>query len=153
MPGRKGERLIILVAEDDENDTLLLQRAFHKNGIDLPVHICRDGSEAMAYLRGEGAYADRDLYPFPRILITDLKMPRCSGFDLLEWLDQHPECAVIPVVVLSASAEERDVKRCFELGANSYFRKPTSFAELCELVRMNYEYWSHSLVPQIPKKC
>ncbi|MGN6385680.1 MAG: response regulator, partial [Verrucomicrobiota bacterium] len=78
-------RLIILLAEDDPNDVLLLQRAFKKNGIELPVHVSADGEDAMLYLKGEGKYKDRETYPFPRVIITDLKMPKCSGFDLLRW--------------------------------------------------------------------
>src|SRR5688572_597687 len=120
MPG--NQRLVIVVAEDDPNDVLLLQRAFQKNGIPLPVHVCYDGADAMAYLKGEGRYADRQSYPFPRVFITDLKMPRCGGFEILEWLNNHPECSVIPKIVLSASAEERDVRKAFQLGANCYFR-------------------------------
>ena len=101
--------LIILIAEDDPNDVLLLRRAFQKNGLDLPVHVCTDGQDAIDYLRAHGPYADREKYPFPRAIITDLKMPRCSGFELLQWLDEHAECSVIPTIVLSASAEDRDV--------------------------------------------
>ena len=151
--GTPRDRLIILVAEDDPNDTLLLRRAFDKNGIDLPVHVSIDGQDAIEYLRGSGLYADREKYPFPRAIITDLKMPRCSGFELLEWLNEHAECSVIPVVVLSASAEDRDVKRCFELGANAYFQKPSSFAELCELVKLNHHYWTRGVLPALPKMC
>jgi CheY-like chemotaxis protein len=147
------EKLIILVAEDDENDTFLLRRAFTRNGIDLPVHVCRDGAEAMAYLKGEEPYVDRTKYPFPRALITDLKMPRCSGFDLLEWLNVHPECGVIPTIVLSASAEEQDVTRAYQLGANCYFRKPRSFDELVKVVRLSHEFWTESLIPPLPKNC
>jgi CheY-like chemotaxis protein len=145
--------LLILIAEDDPNDSLLLRRAFQKNGIENPVHICEDGAMAMSYLRGEGIYADREKYPFPRAIITDLKMPRCSGFELLEWLDSHAECSVIPIIVLSASAEDKDVKRCFELGANCYFQKPSNFGELCELVKLNHDFWTRSVLPAIPKKC
>ena len=151
--GTPRERLIILVAEDDPNDVLLLRRAFHKNGIENPVHVSSDGSDAMAYLQGTGPYADREKHPFPRAIITDLKMPRCSGFELLEWLNEHTECAVIPVVVLSASAEDRDVKRCFELGASAYFQKPSSFAELCDIVKLNHAYWTRAVLPSLPKLC
>jgi CheY-like chemotaxis protein len=151
--GTSWEPLVILLAEDDPNDTLLLRRAFTKNGLDLPVHVSSDGSDAIAYLQGAGAYANREKYPFPRAIITDLKMPRCTGFELLEWLQKHPECHVIPTIVLSASAEDRDVKRCFQLGANCYFQKPSSFAELCELVKVNQQFWTHAKLPNIPKKC
>jgi CheY-like chemotaxis protein len=147
------EPLIILIAEDDPNDALLLRRAFQKNGIETPVHISADGADAIAYLRGAGPYGDRERYPFPRAIITDLKMPRCSGFELLEWLDEHAECSVIPTLVLSASAEDRDVKRCFELGANCYFQKPANFADLCELVKLHHEFWTRSKLPVIPKRC
>jgi CheY-like chemotaxis protein len=148
-----GEQMIVLVAEDDANDALLLKRAFQKSEIEMPVHVCIDGGDAMSYLRAEAPYTDREKFPFPRVLITDLKMPRCSGFELLQWLDEHPECGVIPIIVLSASAEDRDVKRCFELGANAYFQKPSSFNELCEIVKVNYDFWIRSVLPSLPVKC
>ena len=147
------EPLVILIAEDDPNDVLLLRRAFQKNELDLPVHVCTDGQDAIDYLRAHGPYADREKYPFPRAIITDLKMPRCSGFELLQWLDEHAECSVIPTIVLSASAEDRDVKRCFELGANAYFQKPSNFSELCELVKTNHLFWTKSVLPALPKRC
>jgi CheY-like chemotaxis protein len=146
-------KLFILVAEDDPNDTLLLKRAFTKNNIDLPVHVCVDGQDAMDYLKGCLKYEDREKYPFPRVLITDLKMPRCSGFDLLAWLQQHPDCNLIPKIVLSASDQEQDVVRAHLLGANCYFRKPGTFAELCDLVRLASEFWSRAVLPPLPPKC
>jgi CheY-like chemotaxis protein len=146
-------KLIILVAEDDPNDTLLLKRAFTKNNIDLPVHVCVDGQDAMDYLKGCLRYEDRDRFPFPRVLITDLKMPRCSGFDLLAWLQSHPDCNLIPKIVLSASDQEQDVIRAYELGVNCYFRKPGTFAELCDLVRVASEFWTRAVLPPLPAKC
>lgn len=151
MPG--NQRLVIVVAEDDPNDVVLLQRAFQKNGIPLPVHVCNDGADAMAYLKGEGRYADRQAYPFPRVLITDLKMPRCGGFELLEWLDNHPECNLIPKIVLSASAEERDVRKAFQLGANCYFRKPATVQELQEIVKLASDFWTRAALPELPQVC
>lgn len=151
MPG--NQRLVIVVAEDDPNDVVLLQRAFQKNGIPLPVHVCNDGADAMAYLKGEGRYADRQTYPFPRVLITDLKMPRCGGFELLEWLDKHPECNLIPKIVLSSSAEERDVRKAFQLGANCYFRKPATVQELQEIVKLASDFWTRALLPELPQFC
>lgn len=147
------EKLPILLVEDNDDDISLLKRAFLKAGIDAPVHSCSDGAEAIEYLHGEGNYSDRNKFPFPRVLITDLKMPRCSGFDLLQWLDQHPDCSVIPTIVLTSSREEKDVKKAFELGANCYFQKPSTFTELCELVRLSHEFWSRSILPAIPNGC
>jgi CheY-like chemotaxis protein len=148
-----NQPLIILVAEDDPNDTLLLQRAFKKNKIDLPVHVCTDGEDAMNYLKGKGRYADRDLFSFPRVLITDLKMPRCSGFDLLAWLQKHPECNLIPKIVLSASNEESDVNKAYQLGANCFFRKPSTFDALCELIHLANEFWRTAEIPPLPENC
>lgn len=146
-------RLIILVAEDDPNDVLLLQRAFKKNGIDMPVHVSSDGEDAMLYLKGHGPYADRDRYPFPRVLITDLKMPKCSGFDLLKWLYEHPECSLIPKLVLSASAEEQDVVLAYQLGVNCYFQKPREFNQLCKIVEIAHTYWNVAQIPPLPENC
>ena len=151
MEGKK--RLIILVAEDDENDVLLLERAFRKNGIDMPLQVCQDGAEAMAYLRAEGKYQDRDKYPFPRVLITDLKMPRCSGFDLLKWLKEHPECSVIPTIVFSSSTHPEDVTRAYQLGVNCYFQKPGTFDELVRVVRLVHEFWLATAIPPLPPNC
>jgi len=142
-----------LVVEDDENDVFLLQRAFKKTGLNLPVHACRDGADAMSYLKGEGKYSDRSTYPFPRVLITDLKMPRCSGFDLLRWLHEHPECNLIPKIVLSASAAMEDVKLAYQLGANCYFRKPVKADELIELVTVAQTFWMKAELPPLPKNC
>lgn len=145
------EKLIILVAEDDSNDVALLHRAFIKAGITMPVHVCRDGAEAIAYLKGEGIYADRAKYPFPRMMFTDLKMPRCDGFDLLKWLDDHAECGVIPIIVLSASGQDEDVKRAYQLGANAFFCKPSTFDRLVKVVKLAHDFWSEAMLPSIPK--
>lgn len=145
--------LVILVAEDDPNDVLLLERAFKKVGIGMPSYICRDGGEAMAYLKGEGKFSDRGKHPFPRVLITDLKMPRCSGMDLLRWLQEHPECNMIPKIVLSASAQPADVKLAYQLGTNCYFQKPGTSDELVELVRLAQTFWTRAQLPELPKNC
>ena len=145
--------LVILVVEDDPNDTLLLQRAFKKMGVDLPVHVCTDGEDAMAYLKGEFRYADRLTFPFPRAVITDLKMPKCSGFELLAWLQAHPECNLIPKIVLSASCHESDVVKAYQLGTNCYFRKPSTFDELCALVELTSKFWTSAEIPPLPPKC
>ena len=145
--------LVILVAEDDENDVFLLKRAFKKLGIAMPCYVCGDGVEAMAYLKGEGRFADRVAHPFPRALITDLKMPRCSGFDLLRWLHEHPECNLIPKIVLSASAEPADVKLAYQLSANCYFTKPANFNKLVDFVKLAHAFWSTANLPELPKNC
>lgn len=151
MQGEK--RLVILVAEDGEDDALLLNRAFRKVGIGMPVHICEDGEQTLSYLRGEGEFADRIRFPFPRIIITDLKMPKYSGFDVLRWLQEHPECNLIPKIVLSASVEPRDVRLAYQLGANCYFHKPTSFEELVKMVEVAQRFWLKATLPELPDNC
>ncbi len=109
----------ILVAEDNEDDVFILQRALKKAGLSNPVHVCADGQEVMNYLKGEGAFGDRAKFPFPRLLLLDLKMPRVNGIDVLRWLRDHPDCNVIPKVVLTSSREPRDVAAAYKLGANA----------------------------------
>lgn len=147
------DRLAILVAEDDPNDVALLLRAFKKVGTTMPVHVCHDGTEAIAYLKGDGQYTDRAKFPLPRILITDLKMPKCNGFELLAWLQAHPDCAVIPSIVLSASADERDVKQAYALGANCYFCKPVSIDRLITILQLLKTFWSEALLPEVKGSC
>ena len=147
------EPLAVLIAEDDPNDALLLNRAFKKAGVVGRIHVCKDGEDAQDYLRGDGDYADRNKFPVPKILITDLKMPRCNGFELLQWVRDHPECSVIPTIILSASPQEEDIRRGYELGANCYFCKPTQFAQLVELVEMILKFWRSAMIPRVPNKC
>src|SRR5690242_5329899 len=89
-----GALFTILLAEDDPNDALLIKRAFSKNDIQNPIQVVSDGEEAIAYLSGAEKFADRLKYPFPNFLVTDLKMPRKSGFEVLAWLHDHEKCGI-----------------------------------------------------------
>jgi CheY-like chemotaxis protein len=149
-----NEQFAILLAEDDENDVLLITRAFKRHFLDKQIHVVRNGEEAIAYLSGKGVFADRKKYPFPNLVITDLKMPKLSGFELLAWIEEHQEFRVIPTIVLSASREDRDVDRAYSLGANTYMVKPASFETLAEMVELIRDYWAVSIKPkvnQLPK--
>jgi CheY-like chemotaxis protein len=139
--------LVVLLVEDNPDDALLMQRAFKVNGLSRPPHIARDGQEAIAYLSGEPPFHDRQAHPFPEIIISDLKMPRSSGFDLLKWLREHSEMMVIPTLVWSSSADPRDVKHAYCLGANGYLCKPTDFQKFKEMVGDIFRYWDHCLKP------
>ncbi len=120
----------ILVAEDDQNDALLLRRALNKNNIKNPVELVPDGEEAIAYLEGRGKYADRSRYPRPQLVILDLKMPRRDGLEVLEWLKNNQQYQVIPRLALSSSKEQQDIVQSYRLGANSFMVKPSTFADL-----------------------
>jgi CheY-like chemotaxis protein len=131
----------ILLVEDDPNDALLVQRAFRKANLANPVHLVSDGDQAVAYLGGEGGYADRQRHPVPVIVLLDLKLPRRSGLEVLTWIRQQPRLKRLPVVILTSSKESADVNRAYDLGANSYLLKPVDFTALLELVKALNLYW------------
>jgi CheY-like chemotaxis protein len=141
-------RFHVLMVEDDENDVLLIQRAFKKHLLQCPVHVARDGHEAIEYLTGKAKFGDRTKFPFPDAVITDLKMPKMSGFELLAWIHDHQEFRTIPTIVLSSSKQENDVARAYELGANTYMVKPSDFDTLAEMVKLIRDYWTMSTKPQ-----
>lgn len=132
---------VILVVEDDPNDVLLIQRAFAKARILNPVRTVSNGDEAVAYVSGEGQYADREAYPLPVLVLLDLKLPRRSGLEVLGWIRSQPGLKRLPVVVLTSSKESSDINRAYDLGANSYLVKPIGFDSLLELVQSLEVYW------------
>lgn len=138
----------ILLVEDDDNDATLLTMAFKKSNILNPIQWAHDGLEAVAYLNGEGDFADRTRYPFPEVLILDLKMPRMSGFELLSWIREHPEFRVIPTIIMTSSRQDIDVQKAYNLGANTYMIKPSSFEELAKMVKLAHDYWGASVKPR-----
>jgi CheY-like chemotaxis protein len=138
----------ILLVEDDENDATLMKMAFEKNNILNPVQWVRDGMEAVAYLNGEGDFADRSKYPFPEVLLLDLKMPRMTGMELLAWIAEHPDFKIIPTIIMTSSRQELDIEKAYHLGANTYMTKPCSFDELAEMVKLTHEYWAVSVKPK-----
>lgn len=144
-----GTIVTVLIAEDDDNDALLIQRAFKENGLPRPPHIVGDGSEAIAYMHGDGIYADRVAHPFPNVVILDLKMPRVSGFEVLEWLNQNPDYRVIPTIVWSNSADRRDVKHAFCLGAHGYLCKPSDYNEFEAMVGRLLAFWEDCEKPGV----
>ncbi|MEW6488278.1 MAG: response regulator [Thermodesulfobacteriota bacterium] len=131
----------ILLVEDDPNDVLLIQRAFRKAKLGNPVHVARDGEEALSCLAGTGSYADRVRYPYPVLVLLDLKLPRKSGHEVLQWLRGQEGLRRTPVVVLTSSKESADVDRAYDLGANSYLVKPVSADALFEMVQGLRLYW------------
>ncbi|MBE0432142.1 response regulator [candidate division WOR-3 bacterium] len=128
----------ILLVEDDHNDVLLIKRAFQKVNIANPIIVLGDGEQAISYLAGREPYANRTL---PILVLLDLKLPRKSGHEVLEWLRQQRRLKRLPVVVLTASSESSDINRAYDLGANSYLVKPVTFDALVEMVKTLNMYW------------
>jgi CheY-like chemotaxis protein len=132
---------VILVAEDNENDVLMLRRAFLHLVVTAPVQYVANGEEVIAYLSGTGRFANRDEYPLPDILLLDLKMPRKNGFDVLRWWRERKDLAAIRVVVLTTSEEIRDVNEAYRLGVASFLVKPFNFDEFRNTLFAMFQYW------------
>ncbi len=131
----------ILMVEDDANDILLTQRAFMQASLVNPLRIVTDGEDAIQYLAGRGAYADRTRYPLPSLVLLDLKLPKRSGLEVLEFIRSEPALRQTPVIVLTSSQESSDVRRAYALGANSYLVKPVGFDGLVDMVKAIGMYW------------
>jgi two-component system, response regulator len=131
----------ILLIEDNPNDEILARRALQKNSITNPLVVARDGVEAMEFLTGTGSFANRDARQLPALILLDLKLPRLDGLEVLRQLRAHGPTSRLPVVVLTSSDEENDVKRSYELGINSYIRKPVDFNEFVATVKQLSLYW------------
>jgi CheY-like chemotaxis protein len=135
------DHAVILLAEDEEDYVLLIQHAFAQARIPNPLHVVWNGQEAIAYLKGEGKYANRDEYPLPDLFLLDLKMPRVNGFEVLSWLRAQPGLATLRVLVLTSSDELRDVNEAYRLGANSFLVKPLDFQDFTSLSRLVNDFW------------
>jgi CheY-like chemotaxis protein len=143
----KTSHQTILIVEDDENDATFLQRAFARAGFPNPIRRVQNGEEAIAYLKGEGIYADRERFAFPRVILTDLKMPHMDGLQLLRWLSENPQYRVVPTIVFTSSTAQADVNAAFDRGAGAYVVKPVDVRELERMARNIAEYWRMSLLP------
>lgn len=144
-----NKKLVIVAAEDDPNDLELLRHVVAETGVEVNFQAADDGEQLIQYLRGEGKYSDREVYPLPDIVVLDLKMPRMNGFEVLQWLRQEPGFARIPAVVLSGSGLESDIEEAYRLGANTYFTKPGQLAELRKIIGALIDYWRRSQRPVI----
>jgi CheY-like chemotaxis protein len=142
--------LNVLLAEDREDDVFLMQRAFTKSGVTSHLNVVRDGAEALAYLKGEGAFADRSKFPLPDILLLDVNMPGVDGFEVLAWVRKEPKLSRLMVHILSSSNRDGDVQRAYDLRANSYIVKPTSVDDLIAFVSAFHAMHRFVRLPEKP---
>lgn len=126
---------IVLLVEDNANDLIFIQRAIRKAGVSIFLQHVENGEEAMSYLLGEGSYCDRERYPFPAMIVTNMKMPRMNGLQLLTWIKQQPTLKHLPVLVMSSSEDVYEMSKVAALGGSSYFVKTTSLGALTEVVK------------------
>ena len=131
----------ILLVEDNPNDVKLALHAFKKHKLANRVHVARDGAEALEFVFRTGRYAARVALDVPRVILLDLKLPLVDGIEVLRQIKADPRTRAIPVVVLTASREERDIVESYQLGVNSYIVKPVDFDQFSESVRQLGLYW------------
>ena len=132
---------IVLLVEDNPDDEALTLRALRKHNLANEIVVARDGQEALDFLFGEGVYSDRDTSILPQVILLDLKLPKVDGLEVLERLRSEQHTRHVPVVVLTSSNHEQDMIRSYDLGANSYVRKPVDFEQFIEAARQLGLYW------------
>lgn len=142
-------RPTVLIAEDDADDRLLAEEAFRVSRIDCDLRFVGDGEQLLAYLRGEGAYADRGAHPFPAVVLLDLNMPRKDGREALAEMRGDERLRGLPVMVLTTSRAHEDRSRVVQLGACDFATKPTRFDELVGIVR-RLAHWCAPAAPGVP---
>jgi CheY-like chemotaxis protein len=139
----------ILLVEDSDDDVFLVRRAFDTVKIPHPLFTVTDGQQAIDYLSGKDRFADRSVYPFPRLVLVDLKMPGVDGFELIQWIRHDRNMRLIPIIVLSSSALHEDVNRAYTLGASAYMVKPPDPRALERLFGTIAEFWIAGEPPNI----
>ncbi|HUK17239.1 MAG TPA: response regulator [Bryobacteraceae bacterium] len=132
---------VILLIEDNSSDVDLTKRALVKGRIANQVVVARDGKEALDFLWGEGAYAGRDVSDLPAVTLLDLKLPKVPGLEVLRRVRADARTRRLPVVILTSSKEEEDLAAGYDLGANSYIRKPVDFKRFSEAIEQLGLYW------------
>ena len=132
-----------MVAEDDDGDYFLLERSLKKSHFECPIFRATNGQEVVDLLAGVSPYSDRTAYPFPSLLLLDLKMPLRHGFDVLRWMRTESPAAVrlLPTLLLSSSSRTADVELGYQLGANGFLTKPTTVEAMVEMVKAVEAYW------------
>ena len=131
----------ILLVEDNPDDVELTLHALRREKLANSIHVARDGEEALEFLFSNGKHSDRTSQPLPKLILLDLKLPKLDGMEVLKRLKDDARTKTIPVVILTASKEERDLVSSYNLGVNSYIQKPVDFDQFCEIVKTVGLYW------------
>ena len=135
------DQRVILLVEDNQDDEVLTLRAFRKLNIHNPIVVVRDGAEALDYLFAQGAHATRDPSIQPQVVLLDLHLPKLDGLEVLKHIRSDERTKLLPVVMLTSSNEERDLTGSYQLGVNSYVRKPVDVTSFFEAIRQLGMYW------------
>ncbi len=135
------DRSVILLAEDREDDILLIRDSFLEAGVTNPLFIVRTGSEAISYLAGEDKFSNRCEFPLPDLLLLDLKLPGADGFEVLRWIKSQPSLSALRVLVLTSSQDWREIDKAYKLGASSFLVKPFDFQNFIDLSKSIKSFW------------
>lgn len=141
----RAENLAILLVEDNPQDVELTLRAFRKRRLSNPMYVARDGEEALDYVQRRGAFAGDA--PTPGLVLLDIRLPKVDGIEVLRQMRAHPTYRTVPVVMLTTSQEDTDIRQCYELGVNSYIIKPVDFEKFADVVERIDLYWILTNVP------
>lgn len=144
--------VVMLIAEDDVGDQILIRETLESSSVPKQVHIVGDGEEALEYLNQSGRYKDPETAPRPDLILLDLNMPRLGGKELLAQLKTDEDLKMIPVVAFTTSGREEDVTQCYSMGVNSYVQKPSDFDEFQTVMRTLEDYWLRTCLFPPPRK-
>jgi CheY-like chemotaxis protein len=131
----------VLLAEDDDNDVTFLRRAFRQAEITNPLQVVSDGQAAIDYLSGNGPFSDRSQYPLPALVLLDLKMPRKTGLEALQWIRDQQNFFALPIIMLTSSVHPTEIGAAYHAGANAFVTKPSGIPERTELAKMIKGFW------------
>jgi CheY-like chemotaxis protein len=148
VSGSAIERLVLSI-EDNIVDGALLARAFKRSCLPTRLFSVSDGQQAIDYLTGRGIYADRRAYPFPTVILLDLKLPRISGFEMLLWIRRQPEFGEVKILILTGSIDPADRTKSTDFGANDYLLKPPLFEDLKKMVQDIHSRWLAESCPDV----
>ena len=147
-----NEKQTILLVDDSENDLMLMRAAFQMAKCNILLQEARNGEEAIAYLKGEGLYGDRNKFPLPIVMLLDLNMPKKNGFDVLAWVRAQPGLKRLAIIILTASMRGEDLERVFDLGATSFLVKPSSLEALAAMMRRLCDWIEINHFPPLNEK-
>jgi len=145
----KKKSIIILVADDDAEDRMLVKEALEENRLKNDLHFVENGEELIDYLHNRGKFTDKDVYPTPGLILLDLNMPKKDGREALKEIKEDPHLRLIPVVVLTTSKAEEDILKTYNLGVSSFITKPVTFSALVDIMKTLSAYWFE--IVKLPK--
>jgi CheY-like chemotaxis protein len=137
----------VLLVEDNDDDVFFMEIAIQKRKLGCNLRVARNGQEAIDYLHGKGAYANRTAFPMPSIVVTDIHMPLKTGHEVLQWVREHATLRRLPVLMLSSSDLDQDIDLAYDHGANTYLLKPSNHEQMEETVGRAINYWLQTNIP------